>query len=351
MSFLEIKKVVIKGISGCVPEKIETCLSLAIFKDDEANKFSNRTGVEERHIVNDTTTTADLCFHAAEKLISELHWNREEIDCLVFVTQTPDYILPATSNLLQHRLGLSQNIFALDISLGCSGWVYGLSVISSLLSSGNFRKGLLLAGDTITKICSPMDKSTYPLFGDAGTATALEFDNESAGLKFNFGSDGSGYQSIIVPDGGFRSVTSLASFIPEEFETGISRDHTNLILDGMNVFSFGINNGPESVESLMNHYDLTDEAVDYYLFHQANRYMNEKIRKKLKISELKVPYSLKNYGNTSSASIPLTLINSLRELAQNSQLNLLACGFGVGLSWGSVFFTTEKLCIPEIVKI
>ena len=351
MSFLEIKNVSIKGISGCVPEKTEACFSLDVFKGDEAQKFSDVTGVVERHIVDDATTTADLCYHAAEKLISELKWSRGDIDCLVFVTQTPDYILPATSNLLQHRLGLSQNTFALDISLGCSGWIYGLSVISSLLSSGNFRKGILLAGDTISKICSPQDKSTYPLFGDAGTATALEFDKNSSVLKFQFGSDGSGYQSIIVQDGGFRTMASPASFVSEEIESGISRNHANLILDGMNVFSFGISKGPESVRSLMEHYDLRDEIIDFYLFHQANRYMNEKIRKKLKISEQKVPYSLKNFGNTSSASIPITLIDSLREIAQNSQLNLLACGFGVGLSWGSVFFKTDKIVCPEFVKI
>jgi 3-oxoacyl-[acyl-carrier-protein] synthase III len=351
MSFLEIKNVAIKGISGCVPDKIETCISLDVFKGDEAKKFSDSTGISERHIANAKTTTADLCYHAAIQLIGELKWQREDIDCLIFVTQTPDFILPATSNLLQHRLGLSQNTFALDIALGCSGWVYGLSVISSLITSGNFHKGLLLAGDTITKICSPQDKSAYPLFGDAGTATALEFENEYAGFKFNFGSDGNGYQSIIVPTGGFRSITSSESFINENIEPGISRNQTNLILDGMNVFSFGINKAPESVSSLMEYFHLKDDMVDYYLFHQANQYMNEKIRKKLKISELKVPYSLKNYGNTSSASIPITLINSLREVAQNSRLNFLACGFGVGLSWGAVYFTTENLCIPKIIKI
>ncbi|NWJ51776.1 MAG: ketoacyl-ACP synthase III [Bacteroidetes bacterium] len=351
MSFLEIKNVSIKGVSGCVPSTTDLNESLSIFTGEEAHKFIESTGVAERHVSNINTTTADLCFYAAEKLIGELHWDPTDIDCLIFVTQTPDYILPATSNLLQFRLGLSQNTFALDISSGCSGWVYGLSVISSLLSSGNFRKGLLLTGDTISKICSDLDKSTQPLFGDAGTATALEFDNKSSGLKFHFGSDGDGYQAIIIPDGGFRSVTSPDSFITEKIESGISRNRTNLILDGMNVFSFGINKAPESVRALMEYYGLTDEEVDYYLFHQANRYMNEKIRKKLKISELKVPYSLRNYGNTSSASIPITLINSLKEVAQTNQLNLLACGFGVGLSWGSVYFNTENLCIPEIINI
>jgi len=350
MSFLSVNNVKIKGISACVPSKTIEVKDFELFSEEDAKLFTKTTGVERRRIAEADVCSSDLCIKAAEQLISELEWKKDEIDCIVFVTQTPDYQLPATSIIIQDRLGLSEDCYAFDISLGCSGWVYALSVITSLLSHGSMKKGLLLAGDTILKICSPKDKSTYPLFGDAGSATAVEFSESiNDSIKFCFNTDGAGYRTIIIDDGGSRNPVSTQSFTMETISEGIERTKLDLILDGMDVFAFGISKAPESVNRLMDYYNLDKEKVDYFTFHQANKFMNEKIRKKLKLPEEKVPYSLKNFGNTSCVTIPLTLVTELKQQLVSSSLLHIACGFGVGLSWGSCSFKTENIVCPDLI--
>lgn len=351
MAYQTVKNVRISGIAGCVPAKTEENRGLEVFDSlEDSEKFISTTGVERRRIADDKVTTSDLCYHAAEKLIDELNWNRESIDCLIFVSQTPDYILPATSCVLQNRLQLSEECYTIDISLGCSGWVYGLSVISNLLSSGDMKRALLLCGDTTLKPVSKIDKSAYPLFGDAGTVTALEFC-ENKIMNFHLATDGSGFDAIIIPDGGYRNPFTIDSLKYEQTEPGISRNKLQTILNGMDVFSFGITKAPQSVNKLLNYIDVEVKEIDFAVFHQANLFMNEKIRKKLKLDVEKVPYSLKNYGNTSSASIPLTMITEIRNQLQTSNLKNIACGFGVGLSWGSVYFETDCIVVPELVEI
>lgn len=352
MALLTIKDVAIKGISACVPKFVEENISSRVFATtDEAQKFIASTGVERRRIANENTTTADLCYHATEKLIADLNWSKESIDCLIFVTQTPDYILPATSCILQNRLGLSEECYALDISLGCSGWVYGLSVIGNIISTGNLKRGLLLAGDTISKTCSKKDKSSWPLFGDAGTATAIEFDESANDIKCHFSTDGAGSNAIIIPDGGYKNPTALSSLNSYSFEEGIERNKLNLVLNGMDVFSFGISKAPQSVNKLLEYSGIGIEDVDYFIFHQANKFMNEKIRKKLHLDEDMVPYSLCNFGNTSSASIPLTMVIELNNELKPKSLKHIGCGFGVGLSWGSVYFETNKIVVPDLLEV
>jgi len=350
MAFFSAPNVRLAGISACVPVNILENSKYPGFSEDEADKFISSTGVERRRIADSNTTTSDLCFKAAERLIDDLKWKKDEIDCLIFVTQTPDYILPATSCLLQKRLGLKEEVFALDISLGCSGWIYGLQVLSSLLTNGQLRKGLLLVGDTALKPCSPDDKSTYPLFGDAGTATAVEFNENTEGIRFHFAVDGAGYESIIIYDGGFRNQVNVDSFKMVEVEPGIKRNKLQTVLDGMNVFSFGISKAPESIKLLFEKFEINLNEIDYFVFHQANLFMNEMIRKKLKIPQEKVPYSLKNFGNTSSATIPLTMVTELKERLRKEKARIIACGFGVGLSWGSVYFKTNKITVCDLVE-
>lgn len=351
MAFLEIKNVKLSGLAACVPQRIEENQSLALFKGDEAEKFIDSTGVERRRIAEPGVTSSDLCFHAAERLIADLGWSKEEIDCLIFVSQTPDYILPATACILQDRLKLNEECYSLDISLGCSGWIYGASVISALLQNGNLRKGLLLVGDTTLRINSPEDKSTWPLFGDGGSATAFEYEKDNDGLKFHLATDGSNYEAIIIPDGGHRNPFSPQSLVMENFEDGVKRCRLDTILDGMDVFAFGISKGPGTIMKLSSHFNIDLDEVDVFAFHQANLFLNEKIRKKLKLPADKVPYSLKNYGNTSCATIPITLATEWRDSLQNSKQRIIACAFGVGLSWGSVFFETNKIICPEIIEI
>ncbi len=315
------------------------------------NDFTESTGIKARRRSSVDITSSDLCFSAAEKLIEELGWDKSEIEALVFVTQTPDYILPATSCVLQQRLGLSKECYTLDISLGCSGWVYAMSVISALLRNGTIKKGLLLAGDTITKICSPEDKSTFPLFGDAGTATALEYTPENSGMQFNFNTDGNGYETIIVREGGYRSTVSENSLKMKYSGENISRRGIDLELEGMDVFSFGITKAPKSVKQLCEHFSIDKDSVDVFTFHQANLMMNEMIRKKLKLPVEKVPYCMDEFGNTSCASIPLALVTKERERLQRESVKHIACGFGVGLSWGSVYFETDKIAVPQLIEL
>jgi len=356
MAFLQINNVKISGLSVCVPKNIEENSDFSMFDEDGYKNFVATTGIEQKRIAPNAICTSDLCVAAAEKLISDLGWNKEEIAFLVFVTQTPDYILPATSPLIQDKLGLPKDCYTLDISLGCSGWVYGLSVLASLFnqlpeSEKKTAKGILLAGDTISKICSLTDKSTCPLFGDAVTATALEFSENRQPFLFNMNSDGSGFQAIRIDDGGFKNEVTEKSFDKIIRGEGIESNSLQLILEGMDVFAFGIKRAPESVNSLLEKFNLEKEKVDFFTFHQANMFMNEQIRKKLKLEKEKVPYSLKNFGNTSSATIPLTMVTELSEKLKTEKLNHVACGFGVGLSWGSVYFETDKIVCSELIEV
>lgn len=350
MAFLDIRNVKLAGISVAIPKKIEK--NINFFKDEEKYAgFLSTTGIECRRKVENSVCASDLCQVAAEKLISELNWDKSEIDALVFVSQTPDYITPATSCVLQEKIGLSENCYCIDINLGCSGWVYALSVIASLLQTGCMKKGILLAGDTVSKFCSEEDKSTYPLFGDAGTATAIEFSEPAPGMKFSFNTDGNGADAIIIKDGAYRNPVTIGSLEMKESGDGIISNNLQLKLDGMNVFSFGISKAPSSVNGLIEKYEIDKDVVDYFIFHQANLFMNEKIRKKLKLSSDKTPYCLKDFGNTSCASIPLTMVSQMQCELQHKSLKHIACGFGVGLSWGSVYFETDNIVVPSIIEL
>ena len=346
MAFFEFKNVRIAGVSAGVPKHVEKNEGGVVqSKDYDAAAFVETTGVKERRI-SDDLTTSDLCYAAAEKLISDLGWEKSEVEVLIFVSQTADYILPATACILQERLGLSKECYAEDIALGCSGWVYGLSNVASLLASGSVKKGLLLAGDAKERAKGPRD----PLFGSAGTVTALEYSHGDEGFKFHFGTDGSGFDAIIMPDGGSRNQVSPDSFNFEEID-GKMTHRMQTRMKGMDVFSFGISVPPKSIKKLAERYSFDYHDADYFLFHQANMKMNEMIRKKLKLEESKVPYSMPEFGNTSSASIPLTLVACLKGKVENKPIVFIACGFGVGLSWGTVAFKTENLVISDLVEL
>jgi 3-oxoacyl-[acyl-carrier-protein] synthase-3 len=350
MASFSINDIAIKGISACVPKNEEHNENYPHVSNEEIQKFMEATGVKHRRIADANTCTTDLCIAAAEKLISELKWDKTEIDVLVFVSQTADYILPVSAAILQDRLQLSKECIAFDIPLGCSGYVYGLSVVASMLKATGLKKGILLAGDTSSKTLSLSDKSTAPLFGDAGSATALEF-SENSMLQFNLGTDGSGYNAIIIPDGGSRNKTTIDSLNIKRYGDGVERNKCQLSLDGMDVFSFGITQGPKTVNTLLNHFNLNKDNIDYYLFHQANLMMNKMIAKKLKLPTEKVPYSLENFGNTSSATIPLTIVTEIRNQVATQKQKLLMCGFGVGLSWGTVYTETENIICPELIEL
>ncbi len=322
MASIKIDNVNILGMAAAIPKTIDFNIN---------DKFIATTGVSFKRISSPDVCSSDLCFEAANQLIEDLNIDKNEIEVLVFVSQTPDYKLPVTSTILQSRLKLPQSCMCLDIPLGCSGYVYGLSVISSLINSGKIKKGLLLVGDTISKILKPGDQSTEPLFGDAGTATLLEYNTESNPMLFDLGSDGDGYETIIIPGGGFRNQS----------------DSQYLDLKGMDVFNFGISKIPKVVNTFLNHFNIDKENIDLCVFHQANKLMNDKIYKKLSIPEEKTISSLYDFGNTSSATIPLTLITN-PNLKKDTRL--LFCGFGVGLSWGSAYIQLNQDLHYSIIK-
>ncbi len=351
MPFFSIDNVSIVGVSACVPKNIEKNIDYPYFSEGEADRVIASTGIKERRIASREQTSSDLCLEAANKLLNELSWNRDEIGCLIYVSQTPDYILPATSCVLQKKLGLSQNCMVLDLSIGCPGWVYGMNVISSLLSHGGIKKGLLLVGETPSKYKSYKDKTSWPLFGDAGTATALEYNTMATPLEFFIAADGYSYESIIINEGGFRNPYNENSLKEVVDSDGMKRNALQSRMDGMSVFSFGIKQGPNAIKELISHFNLNIDDIDNLFIHQANMYMNEKIRKKLGLSADKVPYSLQYFGNTSCATIPLTMtIGSAKNRLEGGICDNIACAFGVGLTWGSVHFVTDKIKICDLIE-
>jgi 3-oxoacyl-[acyl-carrier-protein] synthase-3 len=342
-----IDNIKIDAIYACVPSsKIKTS-DYSLFSESESLLFEKTTGIIERRVAKDGITCSDFCYNAAKNLLNDLSIDLSEIDVLIFVSQSPDYFLPATAVTLQERLFLSKNCMAFDINLGCSGYVYGLSVISSLLKNG-LKKALLLAGDKSTISTSFNDKSTYPLFGDAGTATLLSFDELAEKMFFDLHSDGSGKDAIIIEYGHSRFPYNVFLEDEKEFESGIKRSRNQLALDGIKVFNFALKEVAKSIDECLEFATVEKEKVDYFVLHQANKLINDSVRKKMKLSEEKFPMSISHFGNTSSASIPLTICVSLQEKIKNQQLHLLLSGFGVGLSWANVLIKTGPIPVKCI---
>lgn len=349
MAFFHFKNVKVAGIAAGVPCHIVNNLMLdrRISKDYDNEEFVAMTGVIERRFDNGLTTS-DLCYKAAKRLLSDLSWDPKEVDAIIMVSQTLDFILPATACILQDKLGCSRECFAEDIQLGCSGWVYGLSTVAGLLQNGNIKKALLCCGDARGQYIR--EGHDDPLFGHAGTVTAVEYVEGNEGLKCHFGTDGSGYEAIIKPQGGARYPITSQTFEEVEIDGKIYTGFSSR-MKGMDVFSFGISTAPKSVKKLAQHYGFDYQDYDYFVFHQANKKMNDLITKKLKLDEEKVPLCMPHFGNTSSASIPLTIVAALQGKADVKPSSFICCGFGVGLSWGTIAFKTDNLVISKLVEI
>jgi 3-oxoacyl-[acyl-carrier-protein] synthase III len=347
-----IASVRLVGLASAVPVAIRTVDDeTGVFGDEEARRISRSVGVRQRHVVSDGMCASDLCYAAAERLLQDLGWNRESVDVLLFVSQTPDYLLPATACALHNRLKLAKHCAAFDVNLGCSGYVYGLWIVSSLLTGGRKKRALLLAGDTITRIVSPQDRSAAPLFGDAGTATAVEYCEGGPLTYFEVGTDGSGQNDLIVPAGGFRRPRTTSTAIRTIREGDNIRSDEDLFMDGAEVFAFTLREVPALVKSVLAAADWTPESVDAFVLHQANRFMLEHLAKRMRLPEGRVVLALENYGNTSLASIPLAISYSLGDTLRGASLRLVLAGFGVGFSWGAAAITCGPLAIPEILTI
>lgn len=351
MANFKIENIALKGIACCVPKTTEKTENYPFASEQEYKTFVNGTGIVERRVADDAICTSDMCFAAAEQLLNDLGIDKNQIKVLVFVSQSPDYLLPATAVILQDRLNLPKSCLAFDVGLGCSGYVYGFSIAGSLLQNMESGYALLLAGDKSTISSHKNDKSTRPLFGDAGSATLLEKQKNGAPIFFNLQSDGSGHEAIIIRGGGTRLPYAQANLEDQEIENGIVRNDLSLEMNGVDVFNFSLKEVKPNIVELLENANKTLDNIDFFVMHQANKFLNETVRKKIKFPLEKTPYSIAEFGNTSSSSIPLTLTTQLSKELVNKRLNLLLSGFGVGLSWGSVFLSTVDVSVSELIEI
>lgn len=344
MALSTLHNVRFAGMASCVPHRIlDNVRDCPPSLRSERERLVRNIGIRTRRICPEWQTFSDLAFIATEKLLEELQWQREEIDALIVVTQSPDYLIPATAIILQDRLGLPHSTIAFDVNLGCSGYPFGLHLLGSMIAAGGVRKALLLVGDKSAK-------EKDPLFSDAGTATALEFDPGAPPMHFDLHSDGSGYRAIMLPAGGHREPFGVQHLIPTRDEHGVLHSPADLILDGPAVLSFSTQRIPPAVQQLLTYAQVDKEQVDYFIFHQANRMINETIRKKLGLPVEKVPSSLHDLGNTSGASLPVTMTARLHEQLGSGKHKLLLSGFGIGLSWGTAIVDIEGGKFPAMLE-
>ncbi len=299
-----------------------------------ATKIYRKTGIRSRHVVKDELVS-DLAVGAAERLFQEYGIDRNSVDFLLLCTQSPDFFLPSTSCIVQHRLGLPTSIGALDFNLGCSGFVYGLSLAQGLLSTGAASKILLIMSETYTRHIHPMDKSTRTIFGDGAAATLLNKEDIPRIGKFVLGTDGSGAPNLIVPSGGMARPRSAETMKEETDEAGNVRSMDNIYMNGPEIFSFTLRAVPDMVRHTLERNELSAEEIDLYVFHQANRFILENLRDRLEIPEERFYIDVEETGNTVSATIPIALRNALDKGLVREGSKVLIAGFGVGYSWGA----------------
>ena len=333
----------ISGVVACVPpRKVTNEHFVPAFGEAGVAEVTKVVGVLERRWTDASQTTADLCFLAAERLLGQLQWDRASVSALIFVSQTPDYRLPATACELQARLGLGSACAAFDINLGCSGYTYGLWLAMTLAAQASNGRVLLLVGDTISKTVDPNDRATATVFGDAGSATAIEADANAPAAHFVFGSDGNGSRRLIIPEGCSR----LDAELPESFG---QRDRQKLFMDGPEIFNFTLRVVPQCVQEVCSKSGRTPDEIALFLFHQANAFMLRHLAKKMKLDPAKVPLNIERFGNVSSASIPLLIVTSAAERIRSESLPILMAGFGVGFSWCSAVVEFSQPRVVELI--
>jgi 3-oxoacyl-[acyl-carrier-protein] synthase III len=352
MAFLTFNNVGITGMAAAVPKTIIDNYSHdKFFPKEDIKDIIEKIGVKQRRFADENTCSSDLCFAAAEKLIADMKIDRSEIDLLLFISQTPDYRMPATSILLQNRLSLSPSTIAFDVNLGCSAFLYGLSIAFSMMEHSGLRKALILDGETRSKVYSQKDRKTAFLFGDGGIAALVERDRKFGESFFSLNSDGSRESLIKINAGGYRNMSSCET-VKEKVvdEYGNIRSEENGYMNGADVFNFVIREVPKDFNRLLEYSKTIVTSIDYFVFHQANSYINGFLAKKLKLPEEKIPTTIEKFGNTSSVSIPLTIVSELKSKL-DSPKKVLLNGFGVGLTWGTAVLNFDNCLISEIVEV
>lgn len=352
MAFLQFDGVGISAMSAAVPKRvIKNREYTEIWSQEEANEIVDKTGIEERRFSDENTCSSDLCFAAAEKLFADNKINRDDIDLLVFISQTPDYRMPATSVILQHRLGLANKTIAFDITLGCSAFLYGLSVVYGLMEKGNLKKALLLDGETRSKVYSPRDRRSAFLFGDGGVAALIERDPKYGRSTFSLNSDGSRADLIMIPAGGYRHMSSAETVVEKVVdEFGNMRSDEQGYMRGGDVFNFVIREIPRDIKNTLAFTEKTVDDFDYIVFHQANNFINSYIAKKMKLDASRIPSTIAKFGNTSSVSVPLTIVSELQGKLDGRK-ELLLSAFGVGMTWATGIVPFVDCRISDIVEV
>ena len=333
-------KAYIKAISYYLPEEVMSNERLIQeFPEWTVEKVASKIGISERRISAKNQTATSMAVSAANNLFMEHNLDKSEIDFVLFCTQSPDYYLPTSACLIQNELGLSTNCGALDFNLGCSGYVYGLSLAKGLVIAGIAKNVLLLTGETYTKYIHPKDKGNRTIFGDAASATIISTDGFASIEAFDLGTDGSGAKNLIVRNGASRNPEKSEEITFDENGNPLSDDH--LYMNGSEIFNFTLDSVPVLVANTLEKNKLNKDDVDLFVFHQANRYMMNFLRKKMKIDEDKFYYFLENVGNTVSSTIPIALKEALNEGKIEPNQNILLAGFGVGYSWGGCILKTK----------
>ena len=352
MSFLKFQGVGITALSGAVPRTvIDNYKYTQYFPEDQVREVVDKVGIYERRFADEKTCSSDLCFAAAEKLIADNGIDRNEIDLLIFISQTPDYRMPATSVLLQERLGLPNSTIAFDINQGCSAFIYGLSVAYSFMQCNNLRKALILDGETRSKVYSPKDRRSAFLFGDGGVAALVERDEKFGESYFSLNSDGSRGDLIKINAGGYRmpsSVETLQEKVVDEY--GNIRSEEQGYMNGGDVFNFVIREIPRDIKKIAEWSEVDIQSLDYYVFHQANNFINSYLAKKLKLDTTRIPSTIAKYGNTSSVSVPLTIVDQLKDNLSGKK-RLMLSAFGVGMTWATAIVPFVDCRISDIVEV
>lgn len=352
MAFLTYEGIGVTAMAAAVPKKVINNYEYTeFFPADQVKEVVDKVGIFERRFADENTCSSDLCYAAAEKLIADNDVNRSEIDLLVFISQTPDYRMPATSITLQHRLELPNSCIAFDINLGCSAFMYGLSVVYGMMQGGHIRKALILDGETRSKVYSPKDRRSAFIFGDGGIAALVECDKKFGKSYFSLNSDGSRADLIMIKGGGYRHMSS-AETLQEKVvdEYGNIRSDEQGYMNGGDVFNFVIREVPRDIKKTLEYAKKTTDNLDYIVFHQANNFINSYIAKKMKLDTNRIPSTIEKYGNTSSVSVPLTIVSELKDKL-NGNKELLLSAFGVGMTWATGIVPFVDCKISEIVEV
>lgn len=326
-------KAYIKEISYYLPEKIVTNEDLVKdFPEWNVDKIALKLGINRRYTASEAETATDMAIQAAEALFAKGNIAKDDIDYILFCTQSPDYKLPTSACIIQDRLGLRRNIGAVDFNLGCSGYIYGLSLAKGLICGGIAKNILLLTAETYNKYIHPRDKGNRSIFGDAASATIVSTDGIAEIGNFSLGTDGSGAENLIVKSGGSRNSELVNDLHFDEGNNPISSDH--IYMNGSEIFIFTLGNVPPLIEDTLANNNLQMDDVDLFVYHQANKHMLDFLRKKSKIDKDKFYYALSDFGNTVSNTIPIALVEALKDGSIKTGNKVVIAGFGVGYSWG-----------------